>query len=137
MVTSGGRLLRTNKCAQPTGHFQCLGDLLSKSPDPNLTFATDYQVRKFTAEKIRQLFRVPFSQMGNLLVTNNGHMQSKKPSFVVILGSSACARLLVHFSRPLIQKHKFTCSRKLVSLTYSRASVAQAIRNAIRANRFA
>ena len=56
LVSLGGRLMCTNKCAQPEGHFSVLGGLLSNHPNQNQK-TTNYQMRKCTAKKFLQLFR--------------------------------------------------------------------------------
>ena len=42
----GGRLMYTNKCAQPEGHFQRLGGVLSNHPNQNQK-TTNYQTRVY------------------------------------------------------------------------------------------
>ena len=44
----------TNKCAQPDGHFQRLGGLLTRT---KIQITMGYQVRGCTAEKFLQLSR--------------------------------------------------------------------------------
>ena len=123
----GGRLMCTNKCAQPEGHVQRLGGLLSNHPNQNkrnnklsnekvhcqkvsATFPCSLKCRKFqgkckNATFSRTVFaneKTHFGPTLNTCISRCMAGSTKKPSFLAIFCSSACARLLVHVGYPLI-----------------------------------
>ena len=121
----GGRLICTNKCAQPEGHFNIFGAswaITRTKIQKNYKLSNEkVHCRKVSATFSRSLkcgnfqgnckfnfFADCFRKWENSLVTNIEHMQSrcmagsaKKLSFLAIFCSAACARLLVHVRCPL------------------------------------